>query len=461
MSRPALCLVAAALLPSCVQGPDYQNPGAVTGDRWKQSAASSSAAMPDEWWKLFRDSALNRLVSQSLAANQDLAAARARVETARALVGAAKAGWWPQGNASAGLNSARNSAGNLQLPPGFAPDLTTTSLRAALDVSYELDLWGRVRRQTESAQASLNAAADRVAAQRLSLATEVARTYFLWRSLGMQATVLRETVKWRQDAVEMQTSRQQAGLIAGSDVARAQAELELARADLEFVKRQRGSAEHALAALCGEPPSQFRASEGGAMRVPEIRPGIPSTLLLRRPDLRALEQTIVAANAEIGVAQAAMLPSFKLLASGGLQTLDAGSFLNWENRVLSIGPSVTSTVFDGGRLKANVRAAISRRDEAVASWRQAVIVALREVEDALLDLKSLAAHDNILAAAESAATEANRLALERYDKKITAYFEVVDTSRTLLSIRLSRALIAGQRPAAAAALARALGGGWE
>jgi multidrug efflux system outer membrane protein len=188
---------------------------------------------------------------------------------------------------------------------------------------------------------------------------------------------------------------------------------------------------------------------------------MPSTLLLRRPDLSALEQTIVAANAEIGVAQAAMLPSFKLLGSGGLQSLNAGSFLNWENRVLSIGPSVTSTVFDGGRLKANVRAAVSRRDEAVAQWRQAVIVAMREVEDALLDLKGLASQDRILSSAAEAAAEANRLALERYEKKITAYFEVIDTSRTLLSIRLARAQIAGQRCAAAAALARALGGGWR
>ena len=316
-------------------------------------------------------------MAQALTANQDLAAARARVDMARALVGAARAGWWPQGNYSGGLTSTRSSAGNVQLPPGFTQDLTSTSLRAAVDLSYEPDLWGRVRRQTESAQASLNAAADRVTAQRLSLAAEVARTYFLWRSLGIQAAVLVDTVKLRQDSVEMQTSKSQAGLIAGADVSRAQAEVELARADLENVKRQRGSAEHALAALCGRPPSQFRVSGGGPLRVPEIRPGMPSTLLLRRPDLRALEGAIVSANAEIGVAQAAMLPSFKLLGSGGLQSLDAGSFLNWENRVLSIGPTVTGTLFDGGRLKANVRAAISRRDEAVAVWRQGVIVALR------------------------------------------------------------------------------------
>lgn len=454
-------LLLTALLPAaCVQGPNYRQPEVSTGGNFRESSAPASP-LPDEWWKLFRDPALNRLTEQALQANQDLAAAQARVSTARALVGAARAGWWPQCNAAASLTKARSSEGNLQLPAGFAPDLTTTSLRAGLDLSYEPDLWGRIRRTEEAAAANAAAAGDRLSALRLTIAAEVARVYFLRHTLGRQAAILEETVQWRSDAVSMQASREKAGLVTGADASRATAEMELARADLESIRRQRGSAEHALAALCGLPPSQFKfPRNGGTFRIPTIGPGLPSTLLRRRPDLRAAELNIVAANASIGVAQAEMLPSFKLLGSGGLQSLDAASVLSWENRVLSLGAGITTPVLDGGRLRANREAAISRRDEAVAAWRQSVIAALREVEDALLDLKSLAAQEQNLAAAESAASQTQALARERYDKQVASYFEVVDANRTLLSIRLARTQIQGQRAAAAAALARALGGGW-
>lgn len=458
MSRHVL-LFTALLLASCVQGPDYRQPTVDTGSGFKGSA-DRQGPLPDEWWRLFRDPSLNQLVSRALEANQDLAAARARVDTSRALVGAARSGWWPQADAAVDLTKARSAEGSFQSAPGFTPDLSTTSLRAALDLSYEPDLWGRVRRSVESAEASQNAAEDRLSAQRLSVAAEVARTWFLWHSLRRQAVILDDTVKWRADAAAMQSSREKAGLISGVDVSRAEAELELARSDLETVKRQRGSAEHALAALCGQSPSQFKLPGGGDYHLPVIGPGLPSSLLRRRPDLRAAEQEIVAANARIGVAQAEMLPAFRLLGSGGLQSLDAATVLNWENRVLSIGSAVTAPVLSGGRLKANVQAAVARRDETVAIWRQSVITALREVEDALLDLKGLAAQDVNLAAAETAAARTDAFARERYDKQVANYFEVVDANRTLLSIRLARAQIHGQRAVASTALARALGGGW-
>jgi multidrug efflux system outer membrane protein len=459
--RPLLFILPASLvLTGCVMGPDYRQPGASTGSGWREGRIAPTE-LPDEWWRVFRDSALNEHIAQALAANQNIAAAKARVDTARALVGAARAGWWPQASAGASLTKAHASAGTVQASPAFSPDLTTTSLRAAMDLSYEADLWGRIRREEEAARASLNGSADRLAAQRLTIAAEVARTYFLWRSLGTQAEILDETVNWRRDSLEMQASREKAGLITAVDSARAKSELDLARADLENIKRQRGSAEHALAALCGLPPSQFRARSGGALRVPEIGPGIPSTLLRRRPDIRAAEQDLIAANAKIGSAQAEALPSFKLLGSAGLQSLDASSILNWENRILSIGPSLTAPLLTGGRVRANVEAAAGRRDEAAAVWRQSIITALREVEDALLDLKGLAAQDQALASAESAAADADRLARDRYAGKIAAYYEVVDANRTLLAIRLTRAQIAGQRSTAAAALARALGGGWS
>lgn len=446
------------LLTGCVVGPGYEQPDAGTGASYREGTGKTE--LPDEWWRVFRDSALNAHVEQALAANQNIAAARARVDTARALVGAARSGWWPQATAGASLIKTHTPAGTIQAPPAFSPDLTNSPLRAAIDLSYEPDLWGRIRREEEAARASFDAAADRLAAQRLTIAGEVARTYFLWRSLGQQADILEETRQWRSDFLSLQTSREKAGLVTAVDTSRAKAEVDLARADLENIKRQRGSAEHALASLCGLPPSQFRARSGGPLRVPDIGPGLPSTLLRRRPDIRAAEQDLIAANAKIGVAQAEMLPSFKLIGSAGLQSLDASSILSWENRILSLGPSITAPVLNGGRLKANVAASVARRDEAAALWRQSIITALREVEDALLDLKALAAQDASLASASAAAADADRLARDRYQNKVATYFEVIDANRTLLSIRLARAQIAGQRSTAAAALARALGGGW-
>jgi multidrug efflux system outer membrane protein len=453
-------LAAAVSLPACVQGPDYTQPDIDPGTAYRQGG-TASGTLPDEWWRLFRDDGLNRCVALALNANHDLAAARARVDTARALVGAPLAGWWPQVSAAASATKSRSSEENFQLPSGFTPDLTTSPLRSALDVSYELDLWGRVRRSVEAAEANAAAAADRLAAQRLSIAAEVARVWFLRQSLEHQAGILEETIRWRAKASAMQQSREKAGLITGADSARATAEEELARADLESVKRQRGSAEHALATLCGQAPSRFRIPGSRGWKLPAFGTGLPSSLLRRRPDLRAAEQSVVAANASIGVTQADLLPSFKLLGSGGLQSLDAASVLNWENRVLSAGPSITAPVFTGGRLKANVQAAVARRDEAVAHWRQAVITALREAEDALLDLKGLAAQDRHLAAAETASAATEAIARERYEKQVATYFEVVDANRTLLAIRLTRAQINGQRAASTAALARALGGGWS
>jgi multidrug efflux system outer membrane protein len=251
-------------------------------------------------------------------------------------------------------------------------------------------------------------------------------------------------------------------LIDGLSTSQARTELELAKNDLALVQRQRGSAEHALAVLCGSRPSDFSVAKRGlTAAMPRLRAGLPAEVLARRPDVRAAEQELRAANARIGVAEAAFYPSFSLGVSGGLESLEAQDFLRWENRVLSHGAGVAAPIFDGGTNRANFNAAVSRRDESLAVYRNTLLTALREVEDAATDLKGLARSRAALEQALSSASDTRRLAAERFDKGLSSYLEVVEADRTVLRVRLVLAQIDSQQRITLAALAKALGGGWS
>lgn len=455
------------ILSGCIQGPNFQKPDDPLPAAWKERASVSDLPLPAEWWKLFGSSELNRLVSQALAGNQDLKAALAKVETARALVGVKRADWFPQVNfgGDTGYQRLSESQFGANFPsdfPAFAFDLERERYKASFDMSYELDLWGRVRRSVESAAASMAAADEMVAAQRVSIAAEVARNYFILRSLDTQAQVVRETIQVRKDAQEMQKSRLEGGLANEIDVARATTELELTNNDLAAIERQRGAAEHALAVLCGKAPAGFKVTSAATLpQPPSIPAGLPSTVLQRRPDVRTAEQNLRSANAEIGVAQASFFPAFKLFGSGGWESVDAATFLNWENRALSIGPSVSLPIFTGGKLKSNLAAAKSRYDEELAKYRQTLLLALREVEDALVDLRGFGRQRDALNRAIASAGDAARLARVRYDKGLASYFEVTDAERTVLQARLWLAQVEGQRLASSVLLLKALGGGWK
>jgi outer membrane protein, multidrug efflux system len=459
------------LLTACVKGPDYERPevGNLLGLNFKRGTKTPQLdqPLPDEWWRVFGSSRLNGLVADAISNNQDLAAAQARVETSRALVGVKRADWFPRLNFGGDISKQRQSESSFgaNLPPEFGSvtDLVSReNYRAALDMSYELDLWGRVKRGVQSASASAKAADENLSAQRLIIAAEVARNYFLLRSLDDQIKVLKDTINLRGEALKLQQSRFDGGLANEMDVTRSRTEVELAKADLTVTERQRGSTENALAVLCGRSPASFTIASTGALTTPPRLPSLlPSTLLQSRPDIRAAEAELQAASAEIGVAQASFYPAFSLLGSGGLESVAARDFLKWENRVLSIGPSVSLPVFQGGRLKANLRAAQSRYDEALAKYRQTILNALRDVEDAMLDLQAYGVQRSALAAAESAAVETRSLANTRHEKGLATYFEVVDADRTVLSTRLALTQIDGQRYISTVLLAKALGGGWK
>ena len=460
-------LAAALTLTSCKLGPDFHAPDPAVGSKWKETRAVAGTRLPDDWWRLFNDHELTRLIDRALAANNDLAAAKARVATARALVGVDRARMFPTLNLNASVGDTRFSkdATTARLPP--MPGNTTIPLqsqdyRSTFDLAYDPDLWGRNKRMLESSNAQAAAAEAMFDAQRLGIATEVARQYFLLRGLDRQTVVLNDTIKSRQNTLAIQTSKSEAGLIDDLSTSQARTELELANNDLAAVERQRGSAEHALAVLCGKYPADVSiASEVTVSGLPSIRAGLPAEVLTRRPDVRAAEQELHAANARIGVAEAAFYPNFVLNAGAGFESIDPRSFLNWENRVLSLGAGVAAPIFDGGTNKANFDAAVSRRDEVLASYRNVLLVALREVEDALVDLKGLARAHGALEQALASSRDTERLARERYDKGLSSYLEVVEAERTVLRVQLVLVQTDAQQRVTLAALAKALGGGWS
>ena len=459
-----LLLPASFALASCMVGPNFQTPGASGGSKWKEGQATPGTRLPDNWWRLFNDRELTRLVDRALTANNDLAAAKARVDTARALVGVDQAKLFPtldlSGSAGISRSSADSSGGSL--PPGVSIDLQNERYRSTFDLAYDPDLWGRNKRQIEASSAQAAASEALLDSQRLGVATEVARQYFLLRGLDAQEAVLNDTLKSRTDELDIQKSKADAGLIDGLSTSRARTEVELANNDLAIVQRQRGSAEHALAVLCGARPSDFSvAHRVSDSSLPVIRPGLPAEVLNRRPDVRAAEQELRAANARIGVAEAAFYPNFNLIASAGLESLDVKRFLDWENRVLSLGAGVAAPLIDGGTNKANYQASLSRYNEALATYRQTLLVALREVEDALVDLKGIARSRAALQAALASSRDTRQLSQERFDKGLTSYLDVVDADRTVLRTRLALSQQEAQQRITLAALAKALGGGWS
>lgn len=460
-------LLPVLMLSSCSVGPNFKLPEVLMPSKWKNGGAASTAdiPVPGEWWKLFGSAELNRLEERAMENNQELRGALARVETARALVGTQQADWFPQLNMKDSMQYERLSQSSFgaNLPPGVAlPKTQRRRFQNMLELGWEIDLWGRVRRNVESSKASQFAAMETLSARRLTLAAEVARLYFLTHSLDRQMQAVLGTQTWREEALKLQESRFKGGLANEMDVARARTELEFARNDLAALERQRGNAENALAVICGDIPSNFQISKVTSQpRPPKIPSGLPSTLLQRRPDIRAAEQKMREANAQVGVSVASFYPAFSIVGSGGLESIGAKHFYDQRSRIMSIGPSMTLPIFQGGKLRANLRASKATYEETLASYRQSILVALQEVEDSLLDARAYAKQGQALDAAIASAQETQRLAELRYQKGLASYFEVVDANRTVLSAKLLSAQVEGQRLMASVAMLKALGGGWQ
>jgi len=440
-------------------GPDHVSPEVALPDRWSTRSVTGEK-VPPFWWELFGDAELNRLQAQALESNQDLLAAMHRVEAAKADFRSNRADLLPSVEGGASTDRSQSSANFTQLP-GFTPP-EVSQYRLTSGVAYEVDLWGKVRRSVESAQASLAASAYARDAVMLSLTGEVAEQFFSLRTLDAEYAVLRRTVAARKASLEIAQARYSGGLTGESDVTRAKGALASAEADAADVARRRELTENTIAELCGQPAGAFEigVKERLGTTIPEVPLSVPASILTQRPDLAESERTLAARNAEIGVAIGERLPSLTIDGSLNLESLTLSDLLTSGSRAFSVGPAVSLPVFTGGANAAKVNKARARRDEAEADYRGTVLTAVKEVEDALTNQRGYAVlldhqRENFDAAARTTA-----LSLKRYTEGVVNYLEVVDSQREALLAERSLVQAQGNELVAAVRLMKALGGGW-
>jgi NodT family efflux transporter outer membrane factor (OMF) lipoprotein len=470
MSAPphsAILLLAGALT-ACSFAPVYKTPDSAPAASAYPEAADWKQAQPLDaenrgpWWTVFGDPALDALESRVGDANQDLKAAFARLQQARAATRIARASLFPTLTAASSATRARASVNSPRFPPGSEPVGNNFDLEA--DVSYEIDVWGRVRNAVASAKASQQASAADLATLNLAIHAELAADYFALRAADAQQALLDQTVADYTQSLKLTQNLYNGGAAALTDVAQAQAQLESARTQAADVRLQRAQNEHAVAVLLGENATTFHTEPGplpAQLAPPPIDPGLPSSLLERRPDIAAAERRVAAANAQIGVARAAYFPVFSLAAAAGYDSTSSANWLTAPSRLWSVGPSGVLTLFDAGRHRAQTAQAQAIYDEQVAGYRSAVLSAYQEVEDSLSALRQLQQESLSQAAAVAATGQALQQAQYRYKAGLVTYLEVASTESTALQAQLANVTIQLRRMDASVLLVKALGGGWQ
>lgn len=439
-----------------------QTPAAAAND-WK-TAQPSDQIPRGEWWRIFNDATLDDLESQAEEANQNLKAAMARVNESRAVQQTARADLFPTIGAGFGPTREKVSAAS-QLQPDGVNIPSQTLWRAQASASYEADLFGRVSDQVKAATAQTQQSEALLRSVQLALQADVAQNYFNLREYDAELEVYDRTVSLREQALTLVQHRYNDGDISELDLARAQAELETARSDSMGVQRLRAASEHSLAILLGKAPAQFSMAANPLQPVRiDVPPGLPSSLLERRPDIAAAERAMFAANARIGVAKAAYFPSLSLTGAAGVESATLGDLFKWSSRAFLLGPLVgtalTVPIFDGGRRKGNLADARAVYDEDVSNYRQQVLVAFREVEDNLSDLRILRTQTETQALAVKASNRAAQLSLSQYREGAVNYLDVIDSERTVLQAQRTAVQLSGVQAVATVNLIRALGGGW-
>jgi len=464
---------AAALAAGCAVGPDYHRPPAEVPATWQpdapwHEAAPNDAALKGEWWKLFQDPTLNSLVERSLAGNQSLRAAAARLEQARDQVTVAAADLYPWVGLSASAERGKTSA-NRPLAAYTAPNQTTVQNNFVLgaNVNYEADLFGRVRRDVEGARASAQQAEADFENTRLLLTAQLVTDYFALRELEAEIAVVRHSLELQGDALAFIRSRHDLGFATGLDLAQQQALVDADATQLELLDNQRAQFQHALATLVGTPAPGFTLPAGPTTAsLPAIPVGLPSDLLQRRPDVASAERSMAAANARIGVARAAYYPSIVLgpgfgQPNAGWQSNALSTLFDAPSRLWSIGLSATETLFDAGKTRANVRIASSDYAAAVATYRGTVLTAMEEVENGITGLASLDRAVSRADASVTSAQEAFDIATARYKGGVDTYLEMITAQQVLLNNQRQAVQVHGQQFATAVYLVKALGGGWN
>jgi outer membrane protein, multidrug efflux system len=443
--------------------------GSAPTDTNAQNAAQWKEAVPRDylakgtWWEMFGDGALNHLEEQASSGNLDLRAALQRVEQARATARIRMGELFPEGSINPSYRRERYSPNQ---EPSFGA-ITADTIRVPLDLSYEIDIFGRVRRGFEAARAEAEGARAAYHTLLLTLQSDVAVNYFRLRAIDSEIEAVSRTAGLREEQLGMVRGRVEAGAGNELDVARAAAELAIAQAEHAALARQRAELENALAILTGNNPSSFTIapdpskSTAWGPQPPAIPFGLSSDLIERRPDVAEAERQIAAANARVGIARAAAFPVFRLTGSGGYVSGDFQNLFDWDSRVWSVGPSVSIPLFAGGRNRANKARAKAVYEESILHYRQRVLQAFADVENSLAALEFLAEQK----AAQDRALENSRKAAElaeiRYRAGIVGYLDVVDANRAVLQSERASVQLAGQRFTSTILLIKALGGGWS
>jgi len=458
---------AVSLLAACTLGPNYARPGVEAPAAYKE-AQGWKPAQPREneprgpWWSVFDDPQLDALVREVEVSNQTIKAAEARVREARALTQQAQAAFFPivTANAGATRSSGRGSAGQSVVnSQGGGP---RNNFNVALDVNWEIDLWGRVRRTVEAGEATAQASVADLEAAKLSAQAQLAQDYFLLRAQDAQIRLLNDTVDAYQKSLKLTQNQYAVGVAARADVAQAETQLKSTQAQALDAGVQRAQLEHAIAVLLGKAPADFSiAPEAVPTTFPPIPPGLPSELLERRPDIAAAERRTAAANAQVGVAEAAFFPSLTLSATGGFQSSVLSQLFSLPSRYWSLGPALAQTLFDAGLRRAQTAQAMATYDENVANYRQTVLAGFQEVEDNLAALRILEQEALVQDEAVKSARESLTITLNQYRAGTANYLAVVVAQATALSNERAALAILGRRLTASVTLIKALGGGWD
>jgi multidrug efflux system outer membrane protein len=460
--RAALTGLAALVAAGCTLGPDYRRPAVPTPDAWRSATEGAGSLADLAWWELFRDETLQALVHETLDANKDLRIAVARVAQARAQLGFTRSAQFPQVDGNASAETRRISeVGAVPLPGNVDPE--SGLYRTTLDLAFELDLWGRLRRGTEAARAELLDSEETRRTVVLTLVGDVAQAYFDLLDLDHELDIARRTTGARRNAVELIGRRFREGITSELDLRRAEAELASTAATVPDLERRVAQTENRISVLLGRNPgpvTRGRPIEDQAAPL-EIPAGLPSALLERRPDIRGAEQRLVTANARIGEAKAAFFPQIFLTGFFGVESASLSDLFSGPARIWSFGPTVTLPIFNAGRNRARLDGAEARRTEALAQYEQAVQQAFREVEDALVahrKAREVRLEQEALVAASSRTLELARL---RYVNGLATYLDVLDAQRQLFDAELTLSGIRRTQLVALVQVYKALGGGWS
>jgi NodT family efflux transporter outer membrane factor (OMF) lipoprotein len=468
-TRGAALILGAALTTACAVGPDYHRPQFDTTANFKEAgewkpSEPNDALSRGPWWKIFKDDVLDGLEAQIEISNQNVKAAEAAFEQSRAFVAQARAGYWPSISANAGVQRQGTPIAVVS-PTGGTTTIgtrTQTSYSAGVSAAWDLDIWGKIRRTSESELASAESSAAALAAARLSAQAELATDYFELRAQDQLQKLLDDTVEAETQSLHITESRYKFGVAARADVVSAQTQLLGSQAQQVNAKIQRAILEHALAVLIGKQPAEFSLSPS-VMRsdVPTVPAGVPSALLERRPDVAEAERKMAAANAQIGVAKAGYFPDLTLTGSDQYTTASFSNLLRTSNRVWGVGAGLAQTVFNGGLVRAQVRAARAAYDGTVDSYRQTVLTSIQQVEDDIVTLRVLEQQGVIEDETVKAAREAEALTLNQYKAGTVPYSSVITAQTTRLSAEETALQVLSNRLQSSVALIEALGGGWD